>query len=104
MKHYYVYIVRCSDKSYYTGITNDVLRRVTEHNTEFKPKSYTFSRRPVSLVYVESYPESMPAILREKQIKNWSRKKKEALIADNIDKLHQYASCLNETASAYYEK
>ena len=84
---FYVYIVRCSDGSYYTGITNDLKRRVYEHNHKNDPGSYTNNRKPVVLVYYEEFSNPMDAIRREKQIKGWSRDKKEALISGNTNKL-----------------
>lgn len=77
---YYVYIVMCSDKSYYTGVTNNVDGRVWEHNNSEDQKSYTYSRRPVDLMFIEVWEDIDGAIAREKQLKGWSRKKKEALI------------------------
>ncbi len=77
-----VYILRCSDGSYYTGITKQqVEARVWEHNHLPDEKSYTFKRRPVELVFTETYDRVLDAIAREKQIKGWSRRKKEALIS-----------------------
>ena len=87
--NYYVYILLCLDNSYYTGVTNDIERRVVEHQTGFDPKCYTYTRRPVSLVYSEHFLRIEYAIKREKQIKGWSRVKKEALISGNFDKLPQ---------------
>jgi putative endonuclease len=86
---YYVYIVECKDWSYYTGITNDIEKRMWEHNTGQDDKSYTYERRPVELKYVEIFHDVEQAITREKQIKGWSRKKKQALIAENFDKLKE---------------
>ena len=80
MNSYYVYIVKCSDGSYYTGITNDVDRRINEHNDGIKPDSYTYTRRPVELVFNYEFNDVEQAILFEKQIKGWSRKKKEAIL------------------------
>ena len=85
--NYYVYIVECSDGSYYIGITNDLDRRMWEHNTGYDPKCYTYNRRPVELKYFEHYTDIDQAISREKQLKGWSRKKKEALIRENWDEL-----------------
>ncbi|PRD45106.1 hypothetical protein C5748_02460 [Phyllobacterium phragmitis] len=77
-----VYILRCLDGSYYTGITKQpVEARVWEHNNLPDEKSYTWNRRPVELVFSETYDLVKDAIAREKQIKGWSRRKKEALIA-----------------------
>ncbi len=87
MKNYFVYILKCSDNSYYTGVTNDLERRIVEHNSGYDDKSYTFSRRPVELVYTELFNDINDAIRAEKQIKGWSRKKKEALISKDFNKL-----------------
>lgn len=87
MKNFFVYILNCSDGSYYTGITNDVFLRVDQHNQGLDPKAFTFSRRPVKLVWHEEFLNPEEAISREKQIKGWNRKKKEALIGGNYDLL-----------------
>ena len=84
---YYVYILKCSDNSYYTGVTNNVDRRLQEHSDGIDPKCYTFSRRPLDVVLIESYQFIKDAITREKQIKRWSRKKKEALIDGDMKEL-----------------
>ena len=83
MKTYYVYIVKCSDNSYYTGMTNNLTRRIDEHNEGNNPESYTYTRRPVKLVFYSEFNEVEQAIAVEKQVKGWSRKKKEAIINDN---------------------
>ena len=76
-----VYILRCADGSYYTGLTKQpVEARVWEHN-EGICDGYTKPRRPVTLVFTETYDRLLNAIAREHQIKGWSRAKKEALIA-----------------------
>lgn len=81
MKHAYVtYMVRCSDGSYYTGITNNLRRRLYEHNHGGKESSYTYGRRPVQLVYAFHFLYVLDAIAWEKHLKCWSRAKKEALI------------------------
>jgi putative endonuclease len=88
---YYVYILLCSDGSYYTGVTKDVDRRIEEHNEGITEDSYTFIRRPVALKYVEQFENIEKAIAREKQLKKWSRKKKEALINANYYNLKEFA-------------
>jgi len=88
---YYVYIVQCSDGSYYTGITNSVKRRVIQHNKGMNPFSYTFTRRPVKLVYSAHFNDVWDAISWEKQVKRWSRKKKEALIRRDFDEICRLA-------------
>lgn len=80
MNQYFVYILLCSDNSYYTGVTNNMERRLYEHETGNDPKSYTFKRRPVKLVFHESFNDIVQAIAFEKQVKGWRRAKKEAII------------------------
>ncbi|MBK6937116.1 MAG: GIY-YIG nuclease family protein [Chitinophagaceae bacterium] len=77
--NYYVYIVQCSDGMYYTGVTNDLERRLREHNEGLNEKCFTFKRRPVQLKYEEHFNDIRNAIAWEKQVKGWSRKKKESL-------------------------
>ena len=80
MNQYFVYILLCSDKSYYTGVTNNIERRLYEHETGLDHNSYTYKRRPVQLVFQESFNDIQQAIAFEKQIKGWRRAKKEAII------------------------
>ncbi len=93
----YVYILKCADGSYYVGVTNNFQKRVAEHNSGYDTKSYTYRRRPVELVFVETFQNYQQAIAFEKQVKGWSRRKKEALIKQNWDELKQLATCKNET-------
>ncbi len=82
-----VYILRCSDGSYYTGLTKqEIEARVWEHNAGIYD-GYTIKRRPVELVFHEVYDRIIDAIARERQIKGWSRRKKEALIALDYEAL-----------------
>ena len=104
MKTYYVYILKCSDNSYYTGVTNDINRRLSEHKEGINNKSYTYKRRPLYLVFCESFININEAIDFEKQVKGWSRKKKEALIERNWKKLKELAECKNLTSHKYYNK
>ena len=79
----YMYILECSDGSYYTGSTNNIDRRLNEHNkigSKTKGAKYTSARQPVRLVYFEEYERIDEAFYREKQVQNWSHKKKLALI------------------------
>ena len=80
---YFVYMVLCSDNTLYTGITTDLERRITEHNTSDKGAKYTKARRPVSLVYSEEYADRSTASKREYAIKKMTKSNKEILI--NID-------------------
>ena len=82
-----VYILECADGAYYTGLTRrPVEERVWEHNAGIVP-GYTHSRRPVILRCVETTGSAWEAIGRERQIKGWSRRKKEALIAGQYEAL-----------------
>jgi putative endonuclease len=90
--NYSVYILECSDGSYYTGVTNDLERRLWEHNTGFHVGCYTESRRPVTLKYYETTHDIKQAIMREKQLKGWSRKKKEALFKEDWDELKRLST------------
>jgi len=91
MKQYYVYIVKCNDESFYIGITNNLERRIYEHNIGLKEDCYTFKRRPITLKWFEVFTEPNQAIAIEKQLKGWSRRKKIALIEENWDKLIEYS-------------
>lgn len=75
----YTYIVECSDGSYYTGWTNNLEKRILDHNTGCGAK-YTKARRPVSLVYYEAFDTKEEAMRREYQVKRLSRHQKEQLI------------------------
>jgi putative endonuclease len=79
---FFVYMVRCSDGSLYTGFARDPQQRVRVHNAG-KGAKYTRSRLPVSLVYVESCESLSAALKRECQLKPWTRARKEALITGN---------------------
>ena len=87
MKLLYVYILECSDGTYYTGLTNNLTRRFNEHQFGRTEGSYTFSRRPVELVFYAEFTDYYMAIDKEKQIKRWSSAKKKALINGEYDNL-----------------
>jgi len=92
--HGWLYILECSDGSYYTGCTKDLQRRFIEHQNGLG-SNHTRKRLPVKLMYSEGYPLLQQALGREKQIQGWSRKKKEALINGQFDELLQLAECRN---------
>jgi len=92
---YYVYILECNDGSFYTGLTNDLIRRFQEHCDRIYITCYTFKRRLVMLKYYETIPFSLEAAQREKQLKGWSRAKKIALMGNNLHKLTLLAQCQN---------
>ena len=82
----WMYILECVDGSYYVGSTNDLDRRLLEHQ-EGRAAKYTSRRLPVKLVYSEEYNFAAEAFVREKQVQNWSRAKREALINGNRESL-----------------
>ncbi len=87
---YRVYILLCSDGSYYTGSAANVEKRVWQHQEGFSKEAYTFTRRPVKLVWCsEEVARYSDALRFERQIKGWSRAKKEALIRNDFDAIHQ---------------
>ncbi len=84
----HVYILRCADGSYYIGLTEDLEGRENAHNNG-RGSTYTFLRRPVRLVYSESYDSLEKGVGRERQLKRWSRTKKKALIVGDAATLKQ---------------
>ena len=87
----YLYILKCSDDSYYTGVTSNLTQRMYQHESAFYPDCYTASRRPLVLVFYAEFTNIGFAIDKEKQIKKWSRAKKEALINGEYDALPNLA-------------
>jgi putative endonuclease len=86
----WVYILRCSDVSYYTGSAVDLEKRIVERMGETFD-GFTSKRLPVKLVFSSEMPTIHDAFLRERQIKGWTRRKKEALINGDWDKLIEYS-------------
>ena len=84
---YTVYILRCSDNSYYVGVTSDINRRFEEHQNGINKKSYMYRSRLLKLVFEEHFHDVNQAIQFEKQIKGWRRARKEVLIKREWDKL-----------------
>jgi putative endonuclease len=93
VKRYWVYMVHCTDDSYYVGVTNDAQTRVAQHNAGVDVLAYTFRRRPVQLVFAEVFSTPEEAIHAEKRLKGWSRAKKEALIRGDWDEIRRLARC-----------
>lgn len=80
MRPFWVYILKCADNSYYTGHTDDLDKRFAQHQTGLIHSCYTFKRRPVTLVFSQTFSSRDEALAAERQIKGWSRKKKEAMM------------------------
>ncbi|HEV3092023.1 MAG TPA: GIY-YIG nuclease family protein [Candidatus Cybelea sp.] len=95
---YYVYLLLCSDGSFYVGVTSNLEQRIGRHDTGWDLKCYTFSRRPLKLVYAADFQRIEQAIAWEKHVKGWSRAKKRALIANDWKAMHALAACGNATA------
>ena len=77
---WFIYIIQCSDKSFYTGITTDLKRRIEEHNSSDLGAKYTRGRRPVELVYSRKLKDKIQACKEEYRIKKLSREKKNEMI------------------------
>lgn len=81
----YIYVVECADKSFYTGYTTDIVRRIKLHNAK-KGAKYTRARGPVTLVYFEEYETKSEATKAESLFKKLTRMQKEQYIFENISK------------------
>lgn len=77
---FWVYILKCADNSYYTGHTDNLESRLIQHHHQIFPSCFTATRLPVQLVFSHEFATREEALASERQIKNWSRQKKEALI------------------------
>ncbi len=77
---FWVYILRCADGSYYTGHTDDLEMRIAQHVEGAIPSCHTHSRRPVQCIFAQDHVSREEALTAERQIKGWSRKKKEAMM------------------------
>ena len=88
---YYVYILRCADASFYTGITSNLSQRLESHQSGKYKDSYTSKRKPVTLAFYCEFTDPNIAIEIEKRIKKWSKAKKQALIDGEYDDLPNLA-------------
>lgn len=95
----YMYILECSDKTYYTGSTKDLEKRFWEHQN-LLGANYTKIRLPVKLVYYEQYDRIDAAFYREKQIQGWSHAKKKALIEDRAVDLPLLSKNYNQSGTS----
>ena len=92
----YVYILKCSNNLYYTGSTNNLVKRLSDHQNGMGA-NFTRKHLPIELVYYEEFAQINQAFYREKQIQGWSRKKKEALITGKTNLLPKLSECKNES-------
>jgi predicted GIY-YIG superfamily endonuclease len=88
---FYVYILKCSDGSYYTGHTDDLNKRIAEHQNGVY-KGFTYYRRPVELIFQQHFSSRDEAFNAEQKIKGWSRKKKEALMRNDWNEVIRLAN------------
>ena len=91
----FMYILLCSDGSYYTGSTTNLELRLMQHEMG-EGSSHTKKHLPVKLIYFEEFERIDLAFLREKQVQKWSRKKKEALMNGELDLLHELAKAYRD--------
>jgi len=98
VRHFWVYLLRCRDGSYYTGHTDDLEKRMAEHQQGIGA-DWTRRRRPVELVWSGWVGERYDALAFERRVKNWSRAKKEALIAGDWEKVGYFAKPPHERPS-----
>ena len=87
---YHVYILRCSDGSYYTGHTENLEARLAAHQSG-DIAGYTQTRLPVTLAFTQEFPTRQEALASERQIKGWTRAKKQALISGNWEALSHWS-------------
>ena len=92
----WMYILECSNGTYYTGSTNMLELRLQQHQNG-EGANFTKKHLPDRLIYFEEFQRIDDTFNREKQVQGWSRKKKEALIQGFTEKLHELAECKNET-------
>jgi len=95
---FHVYILRCADGSYYAGHTDNLESRIAAHHHS-AILGFTSTRRPVKLVFSEQFQSRADAIGREKQIKRWSRAKKQALINSDWNRLTELSKSGGSTSS-----
>lgn len=89
---FHCYLLKCADGTYYVGHTDDMDKRFAEHQAGAF-RGYTYNRRPVELMWNEMFQTRDDAKLAEKQIKGWSRAKKEALVRNDWDRVSELARC-----------
>jgi predicted GIY-YIG superfamily endonuclease len=100
---FHVYILKCSDGSYYTGHTDDLELRLTQHHQRTHSSCYTATRLPVTLVFQQTFATRTEAFDAEQQIKGWSRKKKEAMMQGNwaeVSRLAMRTSAKNPSTAS----
>jgi predicted GIY-YIG superfamily endonuclease len=91
VRSYWVYMLLCSDGTYYTGVTGNIETRLAQHHRGFFVTCYTYKRRPLRLVYTAEFASPDEAIFWEKRVKGWSHDKKSALARDDWPEVRRLA-------------
>jgi putative endonuclease len=89
---FWIYILKCPDESFYTGHTDNLELRLSQHEQGYFPDCYTFLRRPLQLVYLQEFPTRDEAFHMERRIKGWNRAKKTALIEGDWNEVSRIAN------------
>jgi predicted GIY-YIG superfamily endonuclease len=87
MQYFYVYILKCSDGSYYTGHTDNIEARISQHKQGLIKNCYTITRLPITVVFFQTFASRNEAFNAERKIKGWTRQKKEALIKGDWERV-----------------
>ena len=98
---FFVYILKCSDGKFYTGFTNNITRRIEEHQKGLNKLAYTYRRRPIKLIFHQEFNDVFQAKSFERRVKKWSAKKKLALANQDFNRLKLLSICQNDTSSAF---
>jgi len=91
---FWVYILKCKDNSYYIGHTDNLDNRLFQYQNKLIPGCYTSTKLPIQLVYTQDFPTREEALAAERQLKGWSRRKKEAFINGDWTALSEYSKRL----------
>ncbi len=87
--YFYLYILKCVNGAYYVGHTDNIEQRLSEHHLGVISNCYTKNKRPLELVFLQDFPTRDAAFHAERQVKGWSRKKKEALMRSDWEEIRQ---------------
>ena len=89
--NFHVYILKCADNSYYTGHTDNLEKRLAQHQQRYFKSCYTATRLPIELIFCQAFTTREEALASERQIKGWSRKKKEAMMRGDWNEVSRLA-------------
>jgi len=87
--HFYLYVLKCVNGAYYVGHTDNIEQRLSEHHLGLINNCYTKNKRPLELMFLQDFPTRDAAFHAERQIKGWSRQKKEAFMQDDWEKIKE---------------